>query len=97
STPPRTWADVEADCAAIMSANNPPAYCFTWPNHGWFFEQWLAQQNALFANNGNGRTNRATEVVFNNDAAVATLSWLADMKNKGYLYYTGAQGDYAYA
>lgn len=91
-TPPATWAEVEAACKAIMALDNAPEYCFTFPNHGWFFEQWLAQQNALFANNNNGRDARATEVVFASDAGVAVLTWLKDMANKGYLYYSGAQG-----
>ena len=91
-TPPTTWAEVEADCALIMAGASAPKYCFSWPNHGWFFEQWVAQQNGLFANNDNGRSDRATELVFNNDAGVATLTWLKDMHDKGYLYYSGAQG-----
>ncbi len=91
-TPPTTWAEVEADCAKIMAGANAPKYCFSWPNHGWFFEQWLAQQDGLYANNDNGRTDRATELVFNSDAGVAILTWLKDMHDKGYLYYSGAQG-----
>ncbi len=91
-TPPATWAEVEAACEKVMAMDGAPEYCFTFPNHGWFFEQWLAQQNGEFANNGNGRAERATEVTFNSDAGVAVLAWLKDMKNKGYLYYSGAQG-----
>lgn len=91
-TPPATWDEMDAACAAIMALENAPEYCFTWPNHGWFFEQWLAQQDALFANNGNGREARATEVVFNSEAGVAILEWLDEMMAKGYLYYSGAQG-----
>ena len=90
--PPATWDEVEAACEAIMALDNPPEYCFTWPNHGWFFEQWLAQQDALYVNNGNGREARATEAVFNSEAGVAILQWLDDLYNKGYLYYSGAQG-----
>lgn len=96
-TPPATWADVEADCEKIMALADHPEYCFTFPNHGWFFEQWLAQQNAEFANNGNGREARATEVTFASDAGVAVLTWLKDMSNKGYLYYSGAQGGASWA
>jgi sn-glycerol 3-phosphate transport system substrate-binding protein len=94
---PTTWAEVEAACELIMAAENAPEYCFTWPNHGWFFEQWLAQQDAEFANNGNGRDARATEVTFNNEAGVAILTWLKDMYDKGYLYYSGAQGGDSWA
>lgn len=90
--PPATWAEVEATCEKVMAMDGAPEYCFTFPNHGWFFEQWLGQQNGEFANNGNGRAERATEVAFNSDAGVAVLAWLKDMKNKGYLYYSGAQG-----
>jgi sn-glycerol 3-phosphate transport system substrate-binding protein len=89
---PTTWAEVEAACEAVMAMDGAPEYCFSFPNHGWFFEQWLAQQDALFANNNNGRDARADEVVFASDAGVAVLTWLKDMSNKGYLYYSGAQG-----
>jgi sn-glycerol 3-phosphate transport system substrate-binding protein len=96
-TPPATWAEMDAACEAIMALDNAPEYCWTWPNHGWFFEQWLAQQDAPFANNGNGREARATEVAFNSDAGVAVLNFLEDQYNKGYLYYSGAQGGNAWS
>jgi sn-glycerol 3-phosphate transport system substrate-binding protein len=96
-TPPATWSEVEAACEAIMALEDAPEYCFTFPNHGWFFEQWLAQQNAEFANNGNGRDARATEVTFNNEAGVAILEWLDEMAEAGYLYYSGAQGGASWA
>jgi sn-glycerol 3-phosphate transport system substrate-binding protein len=86
-----------AACEAIMALAEAPEYCFTWPNHGWFFEQWLAQQNGLYANNGNGREDRATEVVFNGPEGVAILEWLDEMVAAGYLYYSGAQGGDSWA
>ncbi len=89
---PSTWAEVEAACEAIMALENAPEYCFTFPNHGWFFEQWIAQQNGVYANNDNGRSARATEVLLGGEAGVALLNWLDDMAAKGYLYYSGAQG-----
>lgn len=90
--PPATWADVEAVCEQVMALEDAPEHCFTWPNYGWFFEQWLAQQNAPFTNNDNGRSARATELAFNSDAGLAVFEWLNDMYDKGYLYYSGAQG-----
>lgn len=96
-TPPATWGEMEAACEAIMALDNAPEYCFTWPNHGWFFEQWLAQQNAPMANNDNGRTARATEVAFNNEAALALLNWLDAMHSAGYLYYSGARNGDSWA
>ena len=75
-----------------MALDDAPEYCFTFPNYGWFFEQWLAHQNALFVNNENGRAGLATEVAWNNEAGLAILQWLDDLAGKGYLYYSGAQG-----
>lgn len=91
---PTTWAEVEAACAAIMALDNAPANCITWPNHGWFFEQSVAQQGADLVNNGNGRAERATETFLASDAAVAYVSWWKSMQDAGYYVYTGAQRDW---
>ena len=91
-TPPATWEEVDQYCEAIMALDNAPEYCWTFPNYGWFFEQWLAHQNALFVNNDNGRSDRATEVAFDGEAGIAIFEWLDDQYDKGYLYYSGAQG-----
>lgn len=91
--PPSTWQELEAACEAIMALGKTQG-CITWPNHGWFFEQWLAQQDAAIANNDNGRTERATEVLLNSDAAVRTATWWQDMYNKGYYTYSGVQRDW---
>jgi sn-glycerol 3-phosphate transport system substrate-binding protein len=91
---PATWQELEAACALVMAADPAPAGCVTWPNHGWFFEQWLAQQDAAFANNDNGRTERATEVLLTSDAAVTTAAWWQNMYNQGYYTYSGVQRDW---
>jgi sn-glycerol 3-phosphate transport system substrate-binding protein len=91
TTPPATWGEMAAACEAIMALDNAPEYCFTWPNHGWFFEQWVAQQNAALANNDNGRADRATAVELNSEAGVSLVTWLRDMQDAGYLYYSGAR------
>jgi len=91
--PPATWADVEAACEKIMALKKTKG-CISWPNHGWFFEQWIAQQDAAYANNDNGRTERATEILLNSDAAVNTATWWQTMYNKGYYTYTGVQRDW---
>lgn len=51
--------------------------------YGWFFEQFLATQNALYANNGNGRDGRATAVAFDGAAGEKTLQWWKDMVDEG--------------
>ena len=74
-----------------MALEDAPEHCFTWPNYGWFFEQWLAQQNAPFTNNDNGRYARATDSP--STAMPVWRFWSGLTKyDKGYLYYSGAQG-----
>ncbi len=91
---PETWGELEAACEQILAMPNGPSNCITWPNHGWFFEQSMAQQGADLANNGNGRDARATEVFFDSEAALAYVQWWKDMNDKGYYVYTGRQRDW---
>jgi sn-glycerol 3-phosphate transport system substrate-binding protein len=94
ATPPSTWQELEAACEAIMALENGPEYCVTWPNHGWFFEQWLAQQNAEIVNNGNGRQDRATEVLLTSENALNIMEWWKSMYDRGFYYYSGRQRDW---
>ena len=95
SEPPATWAEVEAACDAIMALPDAPSEgCITWPNHGWFLEQSLGQAGADLANNDNGRSGRATEVVLNSDAAIDYVQWWSDLENAGHYVYTGVQRDW---
>ncbi|GAB4553192.1 MAG: ABC transporter substrate-binding protein [Anaerolineae bacterium] len=94
--PPATWQELEAACAIAMEKKDALKLdgCVTWPNHGWFFEQWMAQQDALMANNGNGRDARATEVLFNSAEGVAIYTWWQNMHKMGYYVYSGQQRDW---
>jgi sn-glycerol 3-phosphate transport system substrate-binding protein len=94
-TPPATWQEVEAACELIMALPDAPQGCITWPNHGWFFEQWVAQQDGALANNGNGRDERATEVLLNSEAGLAVANWWQGMYQKGFYTYTGVQRDWS--
>ncbi len=95
SEPPKTWAEVETACDAIMGMPDAPSEgCITWPNHGWFFEQALGQAGANLANNDNGRAGRATEVMLNSDAALDYVQWWSDMEDSGNYLYTGTQRDW---
>ncbi len=90
---PATWQELEAACAAVLE-NTAASNCMTWPNHGWFYEQWLAQQNADLVNNGNGRDARASEVLLTSDASLNTVAWWQNMYDNGYYLYTGVQRDW---
>lgn len=90
---PSTWQELEAACEVIVG-DGIARGCITWPNHGWFFEQWLGQQNTPMVNNGNGRDARATEVVLTSDAAINVASWWQRMHDQGFYVYTGVQRDW---
>ncbi|MEN9222190.1 MAG: extracellular solute-binding protein, partial [Thermostichus sp. BF3_bins_97] len=94
-TPPATWQEVEAACEKIMALSDAPQGCITWPNHGWFYEQWMAQQNAILANNQNGRADRANRLFLDSEPSVAIASWWQGMEDKGYYVYSGRQRDWA--
>ncbi len=95
SEPPKTWAEVEAACDAIMALPDAPSEgCITWPNHGWFFEQSLGQAGVDLANNDNGRSGRATELSLNSEAAIDYVQWWSDLENSGQYVYTGLQRDW---
>lgn len=93
-TPPATWQELEAACETLLAAEGGPEYCVAWPNHGWFFEQWMAQQNAEIVNNGNGRDARATEVNLTSQNAIEIMEWWKSMYDRGYYYYSGTQRDW---
>lgn len=94
---PTTWQQVEEVCSKFtgMVDAGDLSGCISWPNHGWFFEQWLAQQDQLLVNNGNGRDERATEVDLTSEQAQNIVQWHRDMYNEGYFYYSGVQRDWS--
>jgi sn-glycerol 3-phosphate transport system substrate-binding protein len=59
---------------------------------GQIFEQMLAKQGALYANNGNGREGRATEVAFDSDAGKQIIEWWDEMVDSGLAMSTGRSG-----
>ena len=50
---------------------------------GWFLEQWFGRAGELYADNGNGRLARATQVLYDNDLGVELLTFMQDMINDG--------------
>jgi sn-glycerol 3-phosphate transport system substrate-binding protein len=91
---PTTWQELDAACDEFMASSAATSACVTWPNHGWFFEQSIAQQGEVLVNNDNGRSARATEIFLTSDAAVDYVSFWKDMQDKGHYVYTGVQRDW---
>ncbi len=91
--PPETFEDMLTACDKIVSSG-AAKNCISWPLHGWFFEQWMANMGAELANNGNGRDARATEAYLDGDAAKTILNWWKEMYDKGYYAYSGKLEDW---
>ena len=62
--------------------------------YGWFFEQFIGKQGLEYANNGNGRTEAATAVAFDeNGAAANILNEWKNLYDLGYASNVGKGGD----
>ncbi|MEO0597226.1 MAG: ABC transporter substrate-binding protein, partial [Chloroflexota bacterium] len=70
-------------CDAIQ-ANTDAEYCITLGQVGWYFEQILANSGGLYYNNDNGRTGRASEVMFNDAIGVEVFEFLTGLYANGY-------------
>lgn len=93
---PETWQGVEEACAQLQPLVDAGTIngCIVWPNHGWFYEQWLAQQNTELVNNGNGRDARPDQVLLSSEASLNIVQWHKDMYAQGYYAYPGVQRDW---
>jgi sn-glycerol 3-phosphate transport system substrate-binding protein len=86
--PPTTWTEVEAYSKQIMDAGVAEGgFSMGWP--AWILEQMFAYHDQLYANNDNGRSGRATEVLFNSDFGTMVLSEWQRMAQEGVLVYGG--------
>lgn len=91
--PPETYGEVMAACETV-TASGISAKCFGVSLNGWFFEQWLAQQNAPLLNNDNGRDGRATEANLTSDAFKNIATFMKELNDAGYYSYTGRLEDW---
>lgn len=89
--PPKTY-DEFLEYSRLLtkkdSSGKTIQYGFTWPTHAWVFEQMLAVADAPFVNNNNGRTGRATEAVFNNEAGLKIFKLLDQLNKEGLIINT---------
>jgi sn-glycerol 3-phosphate transport system substrate-binding protein len=72
---PRTWEDVSAAAAATA---------VTWPNHGWLFQQAVAQQNGLLADRENGHAGRSRTVDLVSAEMLAWVRWWRQLHTDGH-------------
>lgn len=91
--PPETFNEILEACEAAKAAGIDAAG-LGFNLHGWFFEQWMAEQGALIANNGNGRDSRATETNLTSSASHKILTFIKELNDKGFYKYTGKLEDW---
>ncbi|MED4164773.1 ABC transporter substrate-binding protein, partial [Halalkalibacterium halodurans] len=88
--PPRSFSEIKEAAEKLTTDDR---YGFSILGYGWFFEQLLATQGADYVNNDNGRTDEATEAVFNGEEGLRVFEWIYDMNNDGTFGYFGTNWD----
>jgi sn-glycerol 3-phosphate transport system substrate-binding protein len=90
--PPLTFTEV-ADAAKKLTKKDASGatvrFGFGPSIYGWLFEQLMATSAAPYADNGNGRDNRATKVLWNSAQGKAILDWWKAGVDGGYFYNPG--------
>ncbi len=79
--PPANFDELETAATALTKENAPG---MTMRVYSWLFEQYCSKQGKMYANNGNGRDDKATAVEFDgNGAGAAFLAKINDFTKKG--------------
>jgi sn-glycerol 3-phosphate transport system substrate-binding protein len=89
---PQTWNEVEGACEAVRGLPGV-SHGITWPNHGWIFQQAVAQSGGLLADHGNGRRGRAEKMLLDSPEMLAFVGWWRRMHRQGRYLYTGQRAD----
>lgn len=77
-----TFSEFLEICDAIQASG--VEYCVTLGQVGWFFEQITANSGGLYFNEDNGRTGRASEVMFNQGVGLEVFTFLTDLYANDY-------------
>lgn len=91
--PPKTLEEVIEFTSKAKDAGVKGA-AFSMNLHGWFYEQLVAEQGGLLANNDNGRTARATTVYLNSKEMKRVVNLMKELNDKGLYSYTGKLEDW---
>jgi len=84
--PPQTLAELTEACKKLTIRNEsgtPTRRCIALSIDPWYLEQLLAMGGDLYANNGNGRDARATEVAFNSPRGKEIFEWWGGLMKSG--------------
>lgn len=78
--PPKTFTELQEAAEKLTEVTD---YGFTMATIGWFFEQLMANSNALYLDNDNGRDGEATEALVNSEEGLKIFQLLNDMNEAG--------------
>ena len=78
-----SFSEMLEACDAIQASGVVDS-CIALGQVGWYFEQILANSGGMYYDNNNGRTGRATEVMFNDGVAVEVFDFLTGLVADGY-------------
>jgi sn-glycerol 3-phosphate transport system substrate-binding protein len=94
--PPVSLDDVRADSAAIVKAGVAKFGLSVDSGFdsggGWYVEQWFAKAGEFYADNNNGRSGRATRVLYDNPTGKSLFAFLQSMINDGLAVNVGDNG-----
>lgn len=91
NNPPRTYSELITACRKLIKKDekgNIVRTGITWPLYSWFFEEYMALQNQPLVDNNNGRTAKATKVVFNNQAGLNFMNLWNTLTKEGLMINT---------
>jgi sn-glycerol 3-phosphate transport system substrate-binding protein len=84
---PSTYSELKeaAKKLTIKEGNTTKQYGFTMLNYGWFFEELLAEQGAMYVDHENGRKGGAEKALLNGKEGQKVFSLLNDLNKNGEL------------
>lgn len=88
--PPSTFSEVQEAAEKLSEVTD---YGFTMGTIGWFVEQLLANSNALYLDNDNGRDGAATESLVNSEEGYKIFEFLNEMNEAGTFTNYGSDWD----
>lgn len=89
--PPNSYSEIIE--AAEELSDGDRTYGFTMATIGWFFEQLMANQGALYLDNENGRDGDAAEALVNSEEGLKVFEWLKEMNDAGTFINYGSDWD----
>ncbi|WGK70221.1 ABC transporter substrate-binding protein [Candidatus Haliotispira prima] len=93
-SPPQTFTEL-LSALQLAKTQGLEAAGFGFNLHGWFFEQWVAQQGGLLADNDNGRNGRATQVLLQSSEMQNVFNFIQILNQDGLYKYTGKLEDWS--